>query len=64
MPTNKNKHSDQADKFKRVARELGCDEDEAKFNAALRKIGKASPPKQDDAPAGKSSPKRQRKSGK
>jgi hypothetical protein len=29
--------------FKKTARELGCDESEAKFDKALKKIGKAKP---------------------
>jgi len=36
----------QSAKFKRAARELGCDEDEAAFDKRLREIAKASPPKQ------------------
>lgn len=31
----------QADKFRELARELGCDEDEAKFDEALKRIAKA-----------------------
>ncbi len=30
--------ADQIDRFKALARELGCDEDEAAFDAALKKI--------------------------
>lgn len=41
----------QADKFKQAACELGCDQDEAKFDAALRKIGQSKPPA--DPPKGK-----------
>lgn len=33
----------QADKFRDLARELGCDEDEAAFKAKLRQIAKAPP---------------------
>ncbi len=33
----------QIDKFKEAARALETDEDEAKFNAALRKVAKADP---------------------
>lgn len=31
----------QIDRFKELARELGCDEDEAKFEAALKKLAKS-----------------------
>lgn len=44
-------------KFEDVARELGCDEDEARFNAALGKIARhkppADPPKPDKKPGKK-----------
>ncbi len=40
----------QAERFKAAARELGCDEDESRFNAALGKIVKHKPPP-DDKPA-------------
>jgi hypothetical protein len=33
------------ERFTEVARELGCDEDEAAFDAALRKIVAAGPPR-------------------
>lgn len=32
----------QLDKVKEAARELGCDDDDARFDAALKKIAKAS----------------------
>ncbi len=35
--------SDQIDRFKELARELGCDEDEAAFDAALKKVAEAKP---------------------
>ena len=35
----------QIERFKAVARELECDEDEAAFEAALRKIATAGPPR-------------------
>ncbi len=38
----------QAEKFKRVARELGCDEDEAAFDRALKQM-KPPPEKADKA---------------
>jgi len=34
------KDGDQLDRFKQLARELGCDEDEAAFEEALRKVAK------------------------
>jgi hypothetical protein len=37
-------NKDQVAKFKQAARELGCDEDEASFEARLRKIAKTIPP--------------------
>jgi hypothetical protein len=33
----------QSDKFKDAARELGCDEDEARWDDRLRKIAKSKP---------------------
>ena len=38
----------QADRFKEAARELECDNDDTRFNAALKKIAKAGK-KPDDA---------------
>jgi len=35
----------QYEKFKKVARELGCDEDEKAFDQKLKKVATASPPK-------------------
>jgi hypothetical protein len=35
----------QVERFKEAARMLGCDEDEAAFEAKLKKIGNAQPPK-------------------
>jgi hypothetical protein len=42
----------QADKFRHLARELECDEDEARFKAAVRKVGTAprEPTKKADKP--------------
>lgn len=34
------KSSDQPDKFREAARELGCDEDEARFEETLRNAAK------------------------
>ncbi len=33
----------QIDRFKELARELGCDEDEAAFDAAVKKLSKSKP---------------------
>ena len=41
----------QADKFRDLARDLGCDEDEAAFKAKLRKIAKT-PPQHREKPKG------------
>lgn len=38
----------QIDKFKELARELECDEDEAAFEGKLRKVAKAQKPEADD----------------
>ena len=35
----------QGDKFKELARELECDDDEAAFDERLKKLAKAPPPK-------------------
>ena len=43
-------------RFKELARELGCDEDEAAFEAALTKLAQAEPPPKHEPK------KRQRKS--
>jgi hypothetical protein len=34
---------DQIDRFKALARELGCNEDEAAFEAALKKVAERAP---------------------
>jgi hypothetical protein len=39
------KNASQIAAFKKTARELGCDESEAGFDKALKKIGKAKPKK-------------------
>jgi len=33
----------QIDRFKALARELGCDEDEAAFDAAVKKVAESAP---------------------
>jgi hypothetical protein len=35
--------ADQIDRFKELARELGCDEDEAVFEEALKKVAQSAP---------------------
>lgn len=42
----------QADKFRELARELECDEDEAAFEEKVRRVAKAPPPEKADADAG------------
>lgn len=39
----------QVDKFRDLARELEADEDEARFEAVVKKVAKAPPPEKDDA---------------
>jgi hypothetical protein len=48
----------QSDEFERIARELGCDEDEARFNEKLKRIAReggkkpeAEKPKRQSAPS-------------
>lgn len=36
--------ANQIDRFKEAARELGCDEDEARFDEKLKEIAKHKPP--------------------
>jgi hypothetical protein len=43
--TNRKQSKTQVQRFVAKARELGCDEDEAAFEAKLKKIAKAPPPK-------------------
>jgi hypothetical protein len=40
----------QSEKFKRLARELECDESEEAFDEALGRIAMAPPPRKDDNP--------------
>ena len=42
------KEKSQSDKFKRAARDLGCDEDEAAFDRALKQM--KPPPEKADKP--------------
>lgn len=41
--TGQHKDSAQVDRFKELARELGCDEDEAKFEDALKHLAESKP---------------------
>ena len=49
------KPDDQVKAFRKAARELGCDDNEDRFKAALRTVGKAKPqpPQQPKRPATK-----------
>lgn len=49
--------SEQVDRFREAARELGCDQSEERFDAALRKVAKA-PALEEDKPKAKKPPKR------
>jgi hypothetical protein len=44
MSSESSKQKQQVEAFKKAARELGCDEDEAAFDKALRKIASEKPP--------------------
>lgn len=58
MPPNENDKLDQADKFAKSARELGADEDETRFNEALKKVAQHKPAPAPPKPAQKSKPKK------
>ena len=45
MSSKQHKKNSQSENFIRKARELGCDEDEAAFEAKLKRIAKAKPTK-------------------
>jgi hypothetical protein len=45
----------QTEKFKQAARELGCDEDESRFEEALKMVARHKPPS--DAPLDPKKPK-------
>ena len=45
---DKEKEKTQADRFKEAAREIEADESEERFDEALRKVGAAAPPKDDE----------------
>lgn len=47
LPKLANDPATQADRFREAARELGCDESEERFDAALGKIVKHKPPPDD-----------------
>ena len=48
-PKKSTDSKEQADKFRNAARELGCDEDEARFDERLKQIARQKP--KDDPPA-------------
>jgi hypothetical protein len=43
VPNKPSPDQAQIDRFKALARELGCDEDEAAFDAALKKVAERAP---------------------
>lgn len=45
--TEQKHDSTQADKFRELARELECDEDESRFEETVKKVAKSPPPKDD-----------------
>lgn len=47
--TDKQAEQSQVDKFRDLARDLDCDEDEARFEVTVKKVAKAPPPEKDDA---------------
>ena len=58
MPTSKDdpRGQSQWDRFVESARELGADEDEVRFDAALKKVASAPPPKDAPKPKPKKKP--------
>ena len=42
-PPSSSADADQIDRFKELAREPGCDEDEAAFEATLKKLAQSAP---------------------
>ena len=44
---NTSKQKTQSDKFKALARELECDEDETAFDEKLKRVAKQEPPRDD-----------------
>ncbi len=47
MTDPKSSSSGQVDKFRDLARELECDDDEARFDERLRRVAKAPPPEKE-----------------
>lgn len=43
MKLDKKDQASQIDRFRDLARELGCDESEERFNAALKNVGQTTP---------------------
>ena len=55
MPETKH-DSTQADKFRDLARELECDEDEARFEETVKKVAKSPPSEKASEPASSGEP--------
>lgn len=58
-PNTNQKDQKQVEAFRKAARELGCDEDEGRFQEALRQIAKAKPSASKSASQRKQKPKEQ-----
>jgi hypothetical protein len=50
MPEPPNESTKQVDKFRELARELECDEDEDAFDERLRRIAKTQKPQKEKSP--------------
>lgn len=51
MTVNSTSPKPQLDKFQELARELECDEDEAKFEETVKKVAKAKPTEDQGSPS-------------
>jgi len=60
--TGKQRENGQSEKFRDAARKIGCDEDEAAFDAVLKKIGNAQAAKKPKAPLPKPIEKKKKQS--
>jgi hypothetical protein len=47
VPKTQPEDAEQRKKFEDLARQLECDEDEARFEATVKKVAKAPPPEKD-----------------
>jgi hypothetical protein len=54
--TKRSKPDPQVERFRKAAKELGCDESEKAFDAALKRVASSPPPKQADKPKKKEKP--------